>query len=182
MSDGKYNRNQGREAAFDLYCSGLPLREVHRELVGRCGGEAPSLSTLKRWSTDGDWVARRDKIQDAREEQHDQQRILYGMDYIAELTRIRRKLLSDAAQLKVNSGDQAIYALIALEKLLDKLVRYEECAQRRKQREPGYTGLLEQLDHPPENPAPLPPNDWSALIVEALKQESLQNDAETQPK
>jgi hypothetical protein len=182
MKNGNSKSTPRREAAFDLFCRGLSLREVRQELKAADDGETPSLSTLKRWSNVGEWVARRSRIQSARREQQDQDRIIYGMDYIAELTSIRRKLLADAAQQNTHAAAQAVYALVALEKLLHDLIWKEKCAQLRKQREPGYMDLLEQLvSTQPVRTDPPPPLDYSALLDEALQQESLRDDADPEP-
>ena len=181
MKNGNRKNTPQREAAFDLYCQGLSLRQVQERLADESGDAAPSFSTLKRWSTEGDWVARRGRIHDALGEQRDHARLLYGMDYIAAVTQLREKLLSDAVNLKVHSGDQAIYALVALEKLINDLTDREGWRQHNKERYPGYLDLLEQVDNLLNEQLPPPRVDMSALVKEHLEQNPLHDDTETEP-
>ncbi len=134
-----------REEAFDLFCTGLSRREVHDRLTARFGDEAPGDATLKRWSVADRWVARRNAVIAAWQQRQDGQRSLVGAEFLAELQLLRGKLLADARNLPVTTGESACFALAALERVIARIQEQEEIRQRLAAIRPVFDNQLQQL-------------------------------------
>ncbi len=116
---------QLRAEAFDLYLSGLSRPRVHGELVARHGDAAPGLSTVKRWSKEDDWARRRSGISrrggglgnalslDAGSDP------LSGDQLTVDLYVLRHQVLAAFNGLPFHSAEGALYALAALERVIE---------------------------------------------------------------
>ena len=135
-----------QEAAFDLFCVGHSRREVRDELTRRYGAVAPSDATLKRWSVAQRWVQRRDAITTAWRQRQDTQRGLIGADFLLELHLLRGKLLADARNLPMTSGEGACYALAAVERVIARIYRHETQLRTTAMFNPLLTRKLQELE------------------------------------
>lgn len=109
-----------REQAFDLHVSGFNRRQILARLQDHHGAAAPSESTLKRWSVQDHWTARRTRIRSLTRSHHDDQRALVGTRMTGELLNIRRLAVEAAQDLPFSSAEGALFALAALERIIDR--------------------------------------------------------------
>ncbi|MCH7497889.1 MAG: hypothetical protein IH971_08565 [Candidatus Marinimicrobia bacterium] len=109
-----------REEAFDLHVSGFNRRQILARLRDRHGAAAPSESTLKRWALQDHWTARRARIRSLSRSHDDDQRALVGTRMTGELLNIRRLAVEAAQDLPFSSAEGALFALAALERIIDR--------------------------------------------------------------
>ena len=109
-----------REEAFDLYISGFNRRRILTRLRDRHGDGAPSETSLKRWSVQDHWTARRARIRSLTRSHDDNQRALVGTRMAGELLNVRRLAVEAAQDLPFSSAEGALFALAALERIIDR--------------------------------------------------------------
>ncbi len=109
-----------REEAFDHHVSGFNRRKILARLRDRHGAAAPSESTLKRWALQDHWTARRARIRSLTRDHDDHQRALVGTRLTGELLKVRRQAVEAAQDLPFSSAEGALFALAALERIIDR--------------------------------------------------------------
>lgn len=109
-----------REEAFDLHVSGFSRPQILAHLNDRYGDAAPSKSTLKRWAVQDHWTARRARIRSLTRDHDDHQRALVGTRMTGELLNVRRLAVEAAQDLPFSSAEGALFALAALERIIDR--------------------------------------------------------------
>lgn len=110
-----------REEAFDLYFAGLSAPQVGAELRKRYRADAPHPSTLKRWMVLDRWASRRKAIHRNTARLDDQARATDDTRMLAALTSLRETLVTAGSELPARSAEGAVYALAALQKIIDRL-------------------------------------------------------------
>lgn len=152
---------QWREEAFDLYVTGLSRRQVHAELRQLYGDDAPSETSLKRWSVQDHWTERRARIRRRMRRCDDADRALSGSRMTEELRKLRRLVVDAVGDLNFNSAEGALFALAALERIIER----HDNRQRQKQWQRSLQTVLEplrqqsreQLADPEHGPGPYHP-------------------------
>ena len=158
-----------RVDAFDLYVAGLSHRKVLVQLRELPGAEAPSERTLKRWSVQDHWTARRAGIRALTRSHDDTQRALDGSDMVGELHKVRRLVLEAAQDLPFSSAEGALNSLAALERVIDRqeIRSIDQFHRDRFHFALGMAGPFVQSplasgpagpDTPPGGPVPRPPS------------------------
>lgn len=110
-----------REEAFDLYFAGLSAPQVGTALRKRYGADAPHPSTLKRWMVQDRWASRRQDIRRHTARLDDQARAADDTRMLTALTSLRETLVTAGSELPARSAEGAVYALAALQKIIDRL-------------------------------------------------------------
>ena len=95
--------------------------KVGEALRERCGVDAPHDSTLKRWMVRDRWASRRQAIHEHTARLNDRLRAAEDTRLIASLTGLRETLVAAGAELPFRSAEGAVFALSALQKVIDRL-------------------------------------------------------------
>jgi len=174
-----------REEAFDLHVSGFNRPQILAHLSDRYGDAAPSKSTLKRWSVQDHWIARRARIRSLTRSQDDDQRALVGTRMTGELLNVRRLAVEAAQDLPFSSAEGALFALAALERIIDRhdVRSVEQHYRDRFHFALGLSGpfgpVLSGQDAPQGDP--LPPGPGSPSPSEEVAQTWPKNDPPAHP-
>jgi len=109
-----------RNAAFDLFVSGLSQTDIAAELQQLYGAAAPALATLKRWSRQDSWTERRQRIRRRLQVRTDDERVLTGDPYMESLQQLRGNAVQAVGDIPFRSAEGALYALAALERVIER--------------------------------------------------------------
>ncbi len=147
-----------RQEAFDLFVAGLSHSQVRAQLRELHGAEAPSERTLKRWSVQDHWTARRARIRTLTRSHDDAQRALDGTGMIAELHKLRLRVVEAAQDLPFSSAEGALNSLAVVERViqLHEIRSIEQFQRDRFHFALGQAGPLAQPGLAPDPAGPDP--------------------------
>ncbi len=115
-----------RAEAFDLYLIHQTRSQAHAELRQRYGSDAPSLATLKRWAAQDNWNQRSRLILSHLQNKADHDRAITGAPFLDTLQQVRSQVLRAIDETPFHSAEGALYALAALERIIDRERRHQQ--------------------------------------------------------
>ena len=111
-----------REAAFQLYCQGLGVRQIALRLSETAGGNV-GRSTVAAWVHRYGWSERRRRLRRRVENMADEKWAGEAARLLSRLSGLREDILDAAAAQPFKSAEGAVRSLAAVQKVIGSLLR-----------------------------------------------------------